>query len=146
MVNQNSNPIPWREEFSVGIAEIDDQHKELLELLNQLNAIEHDHTGQNPESSPLAEALERFNHRAGSHFDHEEALMQKHLAADENTADHLVAHRSYWSVVVTLRNRLMAGDEKTSRELLQYVNRWWINHILQIDQEMGRSLTSLGIR
>lgn len=146
MSDQNLEQILWREEFSIGVPSIDDQHKRLLAMLNQLNSFDHERASNDPETSHLMELLENLNEYAAGHFLNEEALMRKHLAPDENTVNHVVAHRSYWTIILTLKNRFLKGDAKVNRDLVEYLNGWWINHILKTDLEMGRELSRRGVK
>ena len=60
----------WTDEFSVGIEEIDGEHKQLLALLNELNdAVE---AGERREA--LGKVLDGLIHYVVFHFTHEEAL------------------------------------------------------------------------
>ncbi len=145
MTNGSEQKIAWRDEFSIGISAIDDQHKKLLDLLNQLNAFDHGQSGQSVQPNPLMNMLDSLSEYAAHHFSQEEALMRNHLPASKNTTDHIVAHRSYWTIIVALKNRLQKGDAKVNAELVDYLNRWWINHILKIDQDMGRELKLRGV-
>jgi hemerythrin len=145
MTNRSVQKISWRDEFSIGIPSIDDQHKKLLDLLNQLNTFDHGQSGQNAQPNPLVRMLDSLSEYAAHHFGQEEALMRDHLPASDKTTDHIVAHRSYWTIIVALKNRLLKGDAKINAELVDYLNRWWINHILIIDQDMGRELKVRGV-
>ncbi|MFA7280642.1 MAG: bacteriohemerythrin [Sterolibacterium sp.] len=145
MTNRSEQKISWRDEFSIGIATIDDQHKKLLDLLNQLNSFDHDQGGHGAQPNRLVKMLDSLSEYAAHHFVQEEALMRDHLPASDKTTDHIVAHRSYWTIIVALKNRLLKGDAKVNAELVDYLNRWWINHILNIDQDLGRELKLRGV-
>ncbi|MBI5922933.1 MAG: bacteriohemerythrin [Betaproteobacteria bacterium] len=145
MPNRIGQKIAWRDEFSIGIPAIDDQHKQLLDLLNQLNSFDHGQNGQNAQPNRLVKMLDSLSEYAAHHFVQEEALMRDHLPVSDKTTDHIVAHRSYWTIIVALKNRLLKGDAKVNAELVEYLNHWWINHILKIDQDMGRELKLRGV-
>ena len=138
-------PILWRDEYSIGVADIDAQHRRLLELLNTLNALDPRHSPQARRAGNVMKLLDSFNEYAAYHFLSEEALMREHIEANEDTVKHIVAHRSYWSIISTFKKRFQQGDEKVNAELVEYLNRWWINHILETDQHLGRELNRLGV-
>jgi len=138
-------PIAWRNEYSVGVAEIDTQHKRLLELLNKVNALNPDRSSSAVRSGEVLRLLDSFNEYAAYHFLTEEGLMREHIEASEDTVKHVVAHRSYWSIISTFKKRFEQGDEKVNGELVEYLNRWWINHILETDQQLGRELNRRGV-
>lgn len=140
------NSILWRDEYSVGVADIDSQHKRLLELLNKLNALNPERPAGAGRTGEVMKLLESFNEYAAYHFLSEEALMREHIDANEDSVKHIVAHRSYWSIISTFRKRFQEGDEKVNGELVEYLNRWWINHILETDQQLGRELNRHGVR
>ncbi|TRZ57863.1 MAG: hypothetical protein D4S02_13345 [Rhodocyclaceae bacterium] len=145
MAKHEPKQIQWRDEFSVGVVGIDTQHKGLLDLLNRLNAFDHGQPPHDSKTTVLMGLLEDLNNYAVDHFLAEEALMRQHLPPDENTVNHVVAHRSYWTIILTLKNRLLRGDAKVNGELVEYLNRWWINHIQDTDQELGRELNRRGV-
>lgn len=56
-------PIQWKEEYSVGVAELDEQHEELVMLINRLTE-----AGHRPER--MKSALNAFDRYAKKHFRH----------------------------------------------------------------------------
>lgn len=135
--------IEWRAEYSVGVADIDSQHKRLIFLLNEMNLIDNVRRDRN---SHLMDLLEQLNEYAAYHFLGEEGLLREHLSSHEATAKHIAAHRHYWMTMADFRKRHQEGDPKVAEEVVEYLNRWWINHILETDRQMGAELNRLGIR
>ena len=142
---QIPQPILWTDEFSVGIAELDSQHKTLLDMLNRVNALNRGSKSQGRRTKSGTTLLDELGAYAVYHFLTEEALMTQHLGHLRETAMHIEAHRSYWSFIAPMKARLENGDDRVLAELGGYLNRWWINHILQSDKHMGRELRRLGI-
>lgn len=134
----------WRPEYAIGISEIDLQHRRLLDSLRR---IEHlcDTPGDGAHA-PLWRALEELNEYAAYHFLTEEALLEEHLASTPETARHLAAHRSYWSIIADFRSRHARREAGLAEALVAYLNRWWIGHILGTDRAMGEQLRQLGVR
>ena len=64
--------IEWSDEFSVGIQEIDEQHKVLVGLLNQLHQAIREHHGR----ATSREILGRLAEYTRTHFLLEESLMR----------------------------------------------------------------------
>jgi len=71
--------------------------------------------------------------------------MREHIEANEDSVKHVVAHRSYWSIISTFKKRFEEGDEKVNEDLVEYLNRWWVNHILETDKQLGRELNRRGV-
>ena len=65
--------IEWSDRLSVGIVQIDNEHKRLLVLLNELNSAVEGGVGQ----GVLGGVLEGLIHYASYHFSHEEELFQR---------------------------------------------------------------------
>jgi len=136
-------PIVWNDRFLIGIERIDDQHKVLVSTLNEANAsLAVRFTG---------EALEQITHSLLSyalyHFETEESLMQRYDYAGLAAADaeeHHMEHRGFSRQVVALRDGIRDGRLVTREELLSFLNRWLINHILHIDKRLGEFLLGHG--
>ena len=144
--SQNKQSLEWREEYSIGVTELDAQHKTLFALLQKLNAADSGFASEIARSSRLMTQLEELNEYAVYHLLSEEKIMREHLPPDEDSARHIAAHRSYWQIMSEFKLRHQQGDPNVGHELLDYLNRWWLNHILQTDKKMGAQLNVLGIR
>ena len=78
--------LQWREEFRVGIEEVDFEHRELIGLINATHA--QAGAGASPES--LDRALGDIHSAISAHFALEEKVMRgrRYDAVDEHKADH----------------------------------------------------------
>lgn len=139
--------IKWGPEYATGVADIDAQHRVLLQCLNRLNRLVGgaEAAGRGPLRNAVRDALRDLNEYAAYHFLTEEALLREHLPTEARTVRHILAHRSYWSSIADIRMRFEAGSPDAAETLVSYLNRWWINHILETDQDMGRELKLRGV-
>ncbi|MCW8962845.1 MAG: bacteriohemerythrin, partial [Gammaproteobacteria bacterium] len=64
----------WKDEYSVGIDSIDQQHRKLLNLINQLQTAVNYSTGESFEQ----EALDELVDYTKTHFSYEEGLLEKY--------------------------------------------------------------------
>jgi hemerythrin-like metal-binding protein len=131
--------IAWREEYAVGVAEIDTQHRELLKRMAQLaEAI----LGEEPASAK--QALSFLADYVLSDFKTEEALMRQHHYpfADEHQRQHLTFADNF----TKLRGAIESGKYHplylTFRVQLLLVD-WLINHTAQTDRHLARFLHNL---
>lgn len=145
MDRTSGSPIEWRDEYAIGIEDIDAQHRALLKNLTKLEKLVDKRSATVPRKA-LLDALQELNEYAAYHFLSEESLLTAHLPATAETVRHMAAHRSYWSVIAEFRGRFEMGEAGVAEELLAYLKRWWIGHILETDRKMGRELNRLGIR
>ena len=144
--DQPITEVSWKPSYAIGVDELDQQHRVLLDLLNVLVR-----AGAQPRKGKAgSDALWRYfadlNEYAAYHFLTEEKLMREHLPTHETTARHIAQHRSYWVAVNDFKNRHAAGDAEVLADLLHFIGRWWLDHVCGIDAHMGRALVDAGVR
>ncbi|MEW5769314.1 MAG: bacteriohemerythrin [Pseudomonadota bacterium] len=129
--------LTWDNILSVGVDEIDDDHKKLLGLFNILN---HSVTeGAAPEY--LAAVLEELINCTRWHFSHEERLMLKY--GYEGLSDHKTEHRDLINGVKELQEEILRTGIRIANEDLEYLERWLTQHILIDDMRMGSFLSEV---
>jgi hemerythrin-like metal-binding protein len=68
-------PVQWSERFSVGVRELDEQHQQLIKLLNRLIATQ---GTINTHSETISDVLMAIPRYAQVHFKAEERLMEEY--------------------------------------------------------------------
>jgi len=136
--------IIWSDTYSVGIKEIDTQHQVLLDILNKLTHHSYDTLGEQKKLDLLWDKLEELNQYAVFHFTIEEALLHEHLSDDKATTIHISQHRQYW-VSINHFKKLAREDSMNIVALVEFMNSWWIEHILNTDSVMGEKLIASGV-
>jgi hemerythrin-like metal-binding protein len=138
-------PLLWNDSYLTGIDRIDDQHRVLVNTLNEANA--------RLAAKVTREVLEQITRSLLSyalyHFETEESLMRQYEYSALATADaarHRDEHRSFSQQVVALREGLRDGNLVTREELLSFLNNWLVNHILHTDKRLGEFLLNHGYR
>lgn len=133
--------LVWREDFATGVAEIDEQHMILVHTLNEAaTKLKHD-TSQ----ETLEQITQDLLSYALYHFETEEELMQQYGYADaaDDAADlHLSQHRAFSAKVVSVRDGLKSGMRIAASDLLDFLNNWLVNHILNTDKKLGSFITA----
>ena len=133
--------LEWNENLSVGVPSIDEQHKALLALLNEL----FDSTQAGRGQAVLGKVLKELADYTVYHFKYEESLFAQtgYGAAPAHTKEHDDMVR----LVQALRQKHEDGaSEILSEELLRFLRRWLEIHIMGSDQKYGPHLVSMGIR
>lgn len=124
----------WDRILSVGVEEIDDDHRRLLDLFNILN---HSVTeGSAPEY--LAAVLEELINCTAWHFSHEERLMLRH--GYEGLAQHRAEHEELIRSARELQHKILQAGLQVAEEDLVYLERWLTQHILTDDAKLGAYL------
>lgn len=134
-VEENNPMLAWSFTYETGHDGIDAQHRELLLILNRLDASTRSgNDGTN--SRKVMKALIDF---VIDHFSFEEELMHDHgyPLADEHHAEHL-------NLVETLASydlQLKANAEVNPRQLTASLYNWLMHHILDSDKKLGEFLS-----
>jgi hemerythrin-like metal-binding protein len=137
----DSDPIQWSDAMLTGIAEIDRQHRILVDTLREAQV-----KPTSEMDDPLFEQITRdLLAYAIYHFNTEEQLMQQHgyaATSPEEATAHLAAHRSFSEQVVALRDKARAGKPDSREELLVFLQNWLTNHIMTTDKRLGQFICS----
>ena len=134
------NNITWSEEYSVGVEELDRQHKKIIEVINELNQ----NTDLNSRSEKLHNLLGRIIIYAQKHLDYEEKLLKENNYPD--LENHLQKHDNYKLQVSDFAVEILEYREGLSTQLIEYLNEWWINHILKEDMQYKPFFEEKGIK
>lgn len=126
--------VVWKDEYSVGVQVLDDDHRKLLSLINKLQTTVHYQTGESFEKEALDEVIAYTKY----HFEREEKLME-----EANYPD-LEAHKETHRSMITKVDGFVKEYEKKGHEVLgdvaTYLKDWLINHINGTDQKYSALL------
>lgn len=119
--------VSWSDAYSLGLPEIDDQHKVLIDLINQLWAAIIKRATP-AETLVLVEELEKYTI---SHFGAEETFMR--ITGYPEFDRHKKFHDEFVARIASEKKVIQAGGH-LSLELLKFLRDWLINHILVADK------------
>lgn len=129
-------PLHWNDTLATGIRQIDLQHQELIQLINELEAAHA--AGRRAEA--VDEVLPRLGAYVLFHFGTEDTLMPAHAAA--HSEKHRRQHAEFSERVAELR--AAPAGEVDLDALIDYLNRWLVEHIMKTDRELGRLILEQG--
>ncbi|MDH5637963.1 MAG: bacteriohemerythrin [Nitrospinota bacterium] len=125
--------IEWSEEFSVGIARFDDQHKEIIRLINDLyDSLAHKDDESRDRMANIAERLCNYTY---THFLEEEVEMYRHHYPQYES--HKENHDKLTSMARDFMVRIQASDaglKKICIELIATLSAWLKIHIKETDK------------
>ena len=132
----------WTEDLSVGIELIDEQHKLLIQRLDDVaNAID-----EGKGESLIVKTLSFLIDYTNFHFSTEEKNMKAHNYP--GFEDHHIAHEDLKKTLNDLEEDFK--DEGATHILLEaintFLNNWLITHIKGVDVKFGAFLRKKGIR
>ncbi len=123
-------PIAWDDEkYDVGHPVLNQQHKKLIELLNEIvRLINQDE----PEVSKIAYHYQRFYKFFENHLEKEEQLLEE--SGYPSLKEHKAVHAGYLDRVTDLS---IDGfdDPETTQRLMLFLSAWWNEHILVQDMD-----------
>ena len=127
--------IEWREEFNTGIADVDHEHRELVELINRLHA----HIADGADPIRVGEFLGEVFARVAAHFALEESIMRKH-SYDEYRA-HKAEHERLLDEIRDIMDAQQSGTTVVYEAKLSSVVRdWFVNHFKSKDARLHKRL------
>ncbi len=132
-------PIVWSDRFSVGVKKLDNQHKQLISLLNKIIRSPNAQTS----SETISDILTAMTRYAREHFQLEESLMEKYHYSQLD--QHKKTHASFFNNIAKLSLATMKNDNIVPLQLLEYLNHWLQRHILEEDMLYKPFLAHKGI-
>lgn len=136
--------ITWDESFSVGVSEMDEQHKRIIRMVNDLVERSDDPGGW---VEACADALTVMSEYAATHFAREEELMATH--SYRQLARHRDEHKAFRRDVVDLSDEIASYGASVPVELLERLNHylcdWLCHHILETDMQYKTVFNGRGV-
>jgi methyl-accepting chemotaxis protein len=137
--NESMTLMDWNDSFSVNIQEIDNQHKCLIDLINQV----YKGMMMNEGKEVLGKALGDLVDYTKTHFGYEERMFKQHEYPD--TQSHIAKHEKLVGQVMDFYNKFQSGEVEVDNELLKFLKDWLVSHIMGTDREYSDFFNSKGI-
>ena len=116
----------------MGIAHIDNQHKQLFDAVNEL----HDAMLKGHGKEQIQATLDRLISYAVTHFSDEEGEMRR--SGYPKLTQHLTEHKALTDKVSYYRQALRAGNLAITLEAMRFLGQWLRSHILHEDMDFAR--------
>jgi len=129
----------WNDSYSVDVAEIDNQHKHLVGLLNGL----HEVMKRGAQQSEIEALLQDLLQYTEFHFAAEEKLMAQANYAD--FAEHCAKHVAMKQEVMRLLGATKSGGQSVSISLMAFLKNWLSRHIQGTDKQYAPAMHLAGI-
>lgn len=124
--------IQWNDDFLIGIAELDHEHRSLVEDINRLHAELRAHEERARVEATLGEILARME----AHFALEETAMKDH--AYPHYAEHKAEHEALLDTVTGFIVQYQKGPGSGAAGALEKtLDEWIVDHILTSDRKMS---------
>jgi hemerythrin len=124
--------IEWSDEYLIGIEELDYEHRDLINQLNEL----HEELAHHDEKGKIEDCLREIHVRVMAHF-----ALEEHFMLDNNFnnyVSHKEEHDNFLVVIADLIEKFLTDPELSyGDELEEQLQHWIVNHILTSDQELA---------
>lgn len=131
--------IEWSDDLSVNIKEIDEQHKQLLEMVNEFDkAIE-----GGKEEEIINKTLDSLVDFVSDHFKKEEELLEKYKFP--GFEDHRDQHNRFIEDLFSIYKRFKEGEKDVPTRVAFFFGDLLIKHLLEEDKKYGEYLKSKGV-
>lgn len=131
--------IVWKEFYSVNITEFDQQHRQLIRLINELEKAMSEGRGR----ESLSQTYQALVHYAQTHFAAEEKLMAEH--GFPGHALHKQEHAELLSQVNEMLRLHNEGKCGLTISTITFMCDWLSHHILVTDKKYSAFLNARGI-
>ena len=121
--------ISWNDRYSVGVKELDEQHKQLFKMLDDL----FESIDTVVDSQTVSDVLSRLREYALEHFETEERYMSECEYPD--IENHKGMHEQFRMKVDDLCSVGTARPEQVLTDVLNFLYEWLTGHILSCDKK-----------
>ncbi len=131
--------MTWTSDLSVGVEVLDEDHKKLIGIINQL----HFGITAGHDREVLEAVLNELVDYIKFHFAREEGMLIK--AGYEATLEHMTEHEKFIREISNLQARIRSASiAMLDLELMDFLRDWLFSHIMVSDKGYGSSLEAHG--
>ncbi len=136
----NDNRLIWKDEYSVKVAEIDEQHKHLFEIINKLFAM----VSSTQSKKAINDLISEIVSYKVAHFATEEKYF--HQFNFEGTKEHEIAHQRFDAKVKELVATHKDDTTALAFELVDFLEDWLVGHLMSLDQQYVKCFKEHGLK
>jgi len=143
MIDNSSNLVTWSSTYSVRIKLIDDQHKELFRLVNDM----YNHVNEDDEEAERAyfqSVIRQVVDYVKIHFATEEKIMKK--AKFQGYLGHKKVHDAFILRVVSTIQKFDEGKKVPLTSFTHFIKDWILTHIAIMDKQYFEYLLRIASR
>lgn len=132
-------PMKWdNDKLSLGISLVDEQHKQLFNIINQLVTI-----NANSKKKDILYVIDKFINYTRFHFSTEENLFDKfdYLDSTKHKIEHQEFIEKFEEIIKELKNKKsykQVAVRDIADKLYSFITNWIINHITDSDKEYSK--------
>lgn len=120
----------WSSQYEIGIKEIDEQHKQLVEIISDLFEAMRVGLGY----KQVEPTIVKLKDYTIYHFSEEEKLMER--INYPKLEAHKEAHKYFVETISEFEQRYKDGEVALTLSILEFLKNWLINHIGNVDKDI----------
>lgn len=131
--------LEWKEEYSLGLQEIDNQHIKLIELINRL----YDAFIKRQQSDEVIKVIVELSEYIDVHFSTEEVYFKRFNYAE--TTEHIKEHHFFIEKVKEFQTQVKENKGRYVFNIINFLQDWLVNHITVTDKKYIECLKKNGV-
>lgn len=132
--------IQWKPEYELGLKEIDQHHRKLVDLIN----IVYDSLIDGHHIELVERIIGEMADYAFVHFKYEERFFEKF--GYEFAEEHINEHRSFIHKIREIQQSDTFDAQHNNQELLEFLKYWLNNHIIHSDKKYVDCFVKSGLQ
>lgn len=132
--------IEWNNDMSVNVVEIDNQHKKLVSMINELN----DAMAKGKGKEAIGKIINGLVSYATTHFATEEKYFD--MFKYPGSLSHKKEHADFVKKVGEFQDGFNKGSLALTIEVMRFLKDWLTHHILGSDKKYGPFFNEKGLR
>lgn len=133
----------WDKCFFTGLTEVDAQHHQLIDLINDFGDLLTRSGGTEIDNDNLEAVFQKLAAYARYHFAEEESLMSRAGLDPRHIQQHCRAHATFLAEVTQMHSGISSGNPGAATFLLKFLTHWLAYHILGMDQFMAKQIAAV---
>lgn len=134
-----NNEIIWKEEMSVGVKEIDDQHKIFVAMISDLYSAIY----KNEVEIKLKGIITKLQDYASMHFATEEKYFDKFNY--EFSTEHKQKHKELTEKILTFNENFKEKSKDIAIQLADFLIDWLVDHLETDDKKYTKCFNENGL-
>lgn len=130
MVGGGDKLFEWDDALNIGVADVDPQHKVLVDLINEVYAAMKAGAG----AATLKGIVGRLREYTVKHFTYEESILDK-SGSYPDMQQHLKQHRAFVDRIAQFEQALSGGRVTVDMEMMRFLKNWLKQHIMGTDKK-----------
>lgn len=120
--------LEWSHDISVGVNKIDNQHQFLFYVINKIERMGTELSGEK-----LERVVDSLSDYVQIHFQTEEEYFSRYNYAEKT--EHEKEHSTFVDKVISYRQKIDRQEPVATQELYSFLSEWIMNHVKESDMK-----------